>query len=169
MVNWYNFDQGREFTFVSSTFDQYMVKQLVDTGFYWMGDPNFVVCCACLQNVKITADTRSDHRTMVPDCFTLRLNITVQGVLMPATVGMFTAEDALKDVLRDYRRTHSIASRSRTFGPNGNAALAVEGFIRKGEMIECTYCHYQTNDWNTDTIKQRHSERCGNCIFIGIN
>ena len=150
-------------------FNQTLVKQLVDSGFYWMGDPETVFCCGCLNSVKITANTRSDHRVLVPDCFLLNLNLVIQGVQMPATVGMYTAEDDLKEILRNHRRTYSIASRARTFGTDERGTLAVQGFVRKGLLIECTYCHYQTNDWNEDTITQRHKERCANCIFISSN
>lgn len=146
-----------------------MILRLVADGFYWMGDPETVVCCGCFKSVKITYDTRGDHVKDVPDCFLLYLNLIIGGEAKPACVGMFSAEERLKEVLRNHRRIYSIASRSRTFGSSNYDSIAAQGFVKKGDAIECTYCHFFTKDTNEDTLNDRHAKNCPNCIFIVMN
>lgn len=88
---------------------------------------------------------------------------------MPACVGLLTAEDGLKEIVRNHRRVYSLASRSRTFGTNDSFTLAVRGFLWKGDAIECSYCHYTTTDTNEQTLDKRHGDAGTNCIFITRN
>lgn len=166
-LHWFNYAAGREFSFISSTLEPSLVSQLVDDGFYWMGDSDSVVCCGCFNTTKITMTTRLDHQMLVPDCFLLTLRINLNGQSMVAKVGMFSADQGLKELLHSHRRIYLLASRLRTFGQANGFALASMGFVKnEDESLECTYCHFLTTDTDENTLMQRHKKNRPNCIFI---
>lgn len=161
MIHWFNFTTGRRFSFLSSALDPQVIDSLVNSGFYYLGEPGQVRCCGCRNRVTISYDTKVTHKLEVPDCFLIKLTLFNDQVL----VGVSTAEEELKEVLRNHRAINQLSFRQRTFEANTDLTYAKNGFIRNGNCLECTYCHFLTNDWDAGTLQERHMKDRMNCIF----
>lgn len=168
MVHWYNFTDGRRFSFISSTLQPQVIDSLVNSGFYYMGEPGHVRCCGCRNKVMISYDTKVTHKLEVPDCFLITFFLLINGIRMQAMIGVSQAEEELKEVLRNHRRMNQLSYRARTFDDSTDPVFARNGFIRIGDSLECTYCHYLTNDWDPETIEERHRTNRMNCIFNSV-
>lgn len=166
MIHWFNYTEGRRFSFISSTLESDLIDTLVRDGFYYMGDHDYVRCCGCRNRVNITRDTKKDHKNDVPDCYLITTYIVINSKPVEIKIGISTAEDELKIVLRRHRALHQASYRQRTFDAGTDEIYSNNGFVKMGESLECVFCHYITDDWNADTIKQRHEFNTPNCIFI---
>ena len=165
MVHWFNFTDGRRFSFISSTLGVELIDSLVDAGFYYMGEPGQVRCCGCRNKVMISYDTRLTHKLEVPDCFLITFNLVMNNIPMEVKIGISRAEEELKQLLRNHRKTYQLSYRLRTFDAMTDPIFATNGFIRNDDCLECTYCHFVTTDWNPETIETRHKTDRPNCIF----
>lgn len=89
----------------------------------------------------------------------------MQGIPMEVMVGVSNAEEELKEVLRRHRAINQLTYRQRTFDESIDPIFALNGFVCQDQLLECTYCHFRTSDWNPKTIEERHKESRYNCIF----
>lgn len=120
MLEWYNFTDGRSFSFVSSTLPPNMIRSLVDDGFYYMGEPGFVHCCGCKTRVMISHDTKESHRLLEPLCYLVNLSVCLNGTEMSAKIGVTDADPEIKQALSIYITINQTCKRLNTFDVGTN-------------------------------------------------
>lgn len=178
MLAWYNYDNARLFTFVGWAQDVAMT--LSSAGFFYMGVPGHVVCCACDATLPVNPHKPQHltftHRTGSSGCASYRFRLASPSGPIPVTLGL------RRGVSLDVRRAlyvaelqDSTAKRLATFPERDDVTtyMADHGFINSPEqrIVTCHYCRLELPNFGlqAEKVKELHESFSPFCKYSTLH
>lgn len=178
ILSWFNYDHLRQFTFIGWTPE--LANSLAASGFYSMGIPGQVVCCACDMTLLVTTQSAPllsfNHRFGGSGCATFRLRLMTPSGPVPVMLGLRKgASFDVRRLLNKAELNDSEEKRLATFSVRDEVAtyMAKTGFVNHKErrVVTCHYCRLELPNFGlrVPTVKELHEMFSPFCTYSTVH